>query len=456
MQAGTPTTSTHHRPQPFVVQHSSIRPRKTSVRCGRLRTLEELRDTGSALMAANAGRSASAEPPHGEHAVRVGPHRRSYGWPAAGPSSRHRSGPSVANRRAVPSGHDRQQGARHVGATDQGVRRRQPLLRGDRRLHPPHRPGDAPSAACSGPRSTASSGCWSAARSTGSSPTRRSTRSPSPGALDDYFRAQGPRRRHAGPPSASSTRSAPAYRDRDARLKVMDEQGLDGAFLFPTLGVGMEAALEPRPRGLARRVPRVQPVAATRTGASTTRSRIFAAPYITLVDVDWAVAELEPGARARRPGRLHASGPGARPRRAAARRPTRGTTRSGPASNEAGITVALPLAATPATAVHARAVGADRRVRGVPHHAAVPAARRPVARSPTRSPSLIADGVLDRLPEHPRSPRSRTAASGCAPLFKRLQEVVQDAGRRSGRGPASRRSGATCGSRRSTRTTCRR
>ncbi|MFI0406827.1 amidohydrolase family protein [Actinomadura sp. 3N508] len=30
------------------------------------------------------------------------------------------------------------------------------------------------------------------------------------------------------------------YQERDSRLKVMDEQGLEGAFLFPTLGVGVE------------------------------------------------------------------------------------------------------------------------------------------------------------------------------------------------------------------------
>ena len=45
--------------------------------------------------------------------------------------------------------------------------------------------------------------------------------------------------------SASSTRSSehPAYRDRDARVRQLDEQGLDGALLFPTLGVGMQEAL---------------------------------------------------------------------------------------------------------------------------------------------------------------------------------------------------------------------
>lgn len=63
-----------------------------------------------------------------------------------------------------------------------------------------------------------------------------------PGVLDAYFR---------GKLAADDIRSAfgdlepirSEYRDRDARLRVMDEQGLEGAFLFPTLGVGMEEAL---------------------------------------------------------------------------------------------------------------------------------------------------------------------------------------------------------------------
>src|SRR6476620_1154236 len=35
----------------------------------------------------------------------------------------------------------------------------------------------------------------------------------------------------------------PEYRDRDARLALMDEQGIEGAIFLPTLGVGMEQSL---------------------------------------------------------------------------------------------------------------------------------------------------------------------------------------------------------------------
>ena len=36
----------------------------------------------------------------------------------------------------------------------------------------------------------------------------------------------------------------PEYHDRDARLAVMDAQGIDACWLFPTLAVGMEEALK--------------------------------------------------------------------------------------------------------------------------------------------------------------------------------------------------------------------
>src|SRR6476659_8621006 len=63
-----------------------------------------------------------------------------------------------------------------------------------------------------------------------------------PGCLDEYFRGRSP---------ADDIRGAfgelepirPEYRNRDARIEVLDQQGLEGAFLFPTLGVGMEEAL---------------------------------------------------------------------------------------------------------------------------------------------------------------------------------------------------------------------
>ena len=61
----------------------------------------------------------------------------------------------------------------------------------------------------------------------------------------------------------------PGYRDRDARLRLLDEQGMDGALLFPTLGVGMQEALRARRPGAARRLRARSTTGSTRTGAST-------------------------------------------------------------------------------------------------------------------------------------------------------------------------------------------
>jgi predicted TIM-barrel fold metal-dependent hydrolase len=115
-----------------------------------------------------------------------------------------------------------------------------------------------------------------------------------PGALDEYFRGRNP--------AGQDTRGLfgdldrmddhPEYRDREARLTVMDRQGLDAAIFLPTLAVGMEQALLHDPEAL---------VAAFRAfnrwliedWGFAYRDRIFAAPLFTLVDADAAVAEVE-------------------------------------------------------------------------------------------------------------------------------------------------------------------
>ncbi len=112
-----------------------------------------------------------------------------------------------------------------------------------------------------------------------------------PGALDDYFRGQ-----KAGDDIRAAFGDlepiSPAYREPAARLARMDEQGMEGCFLFPTLGVGMEQPLVGDPEAAH--------------GAFHSfnqwllddwtfdyQGRIFAAPYFTLLDPDRAVAEVD-------------------------------------------------------------------------------------------------------------------------------------------------------------------
>jgi predicted TIM-barrel fold metal-dependent hydrolase len=117
-----------------------------------------------------------------------------------------------------------------------------------------------------------------------------------PGCLDEYFRGRSP---------ANDIRGAfgdlepisPAYRNRDARLEVMDEQGMAGCFMFPTLAVGMEEALVHDPDAAHAAFRALNRWADEDWGVAY-RDRIFTAPYLTLLDPDqaldearWAVAQ---------------------------------------------------------------------------------------------------------------------------------------------------------------------
>jgi predicted TIM-barrel fold metal-dependent hydrolase len=84
----------------------------------------------------------------------------------------------------------------------------------------------------------------------------------------------------------------PEYRDRDARLAVMDEQGLEAIWLFPTLGVLYEELLKHDTEAVAATFSAFNRWLDEDWGLDH-RGRIFAAPYLSLADLDWAIAELE-------------------------------------------------------------------------------------------------------------------------------------------------------------------
>jgi predicted TIM-barrel fold metal-dependent hydrolase len=113
-----------------------------------------------------------------------------------------------------------------------------------------------------------------------------------PGSLDEYFRGRNPQSQDIRTLFGDLEPIRPEYRDRDARLKVMDEQGLEGCFLFPTLGVGMEESLYHDPEALVAAFHAFNLWIEEDWGYAY-QDRIFAAPMISLIDVDAAVAELE-------------------------------------------------------------------------------------------------------------------------------------------------------------------
>jgi predicted TIM-barrel fold metal-dependent hydrolase len=112
-----------------------------------------------------------------------------------------------------------------------------------------------------------------------------------PGALHDYFRGN-PDGRSPLDFLRDRERIRPEYRDRDARVRVLDEHGLEAVWLFPTLGVLYEELLKRDPEAVGL-VFRAFNRWLDDDWGFAYRERIFAAPYLSLADVGWAVAELE-------------------------------------------------------------------------------------------------------------------------------------------------------------------
>jgi len=113
-----------------------------------------------------------------------------------------------------------------------------------------------------------------------------------PGVMDEYFRGRNPKGTDVRYLFGELEPIRPEYRDRDARLAVMDEQGMDGCILLPTLGVGMEQALVHDLPALTAAFRAFNRWLAEDWGFAY-QNRIFAAPYITLSDPDNAVRELQ-------------------------------------------------------------------------------------------------------------------------------------------------------------------
>jgi predicted TIM-barrel fold metal-dependent hydrolase len=113
-----------------------------------------------------------------------------------------------------------------------------------------------------------------------------------PGAMDEYFRGRNPKNASTIELFGELEPIRPEYRDRDARLAVMDQQGMAGAIFLPTLGVGMEQALREDVPAL-RHAFRAFNRWLNEDWGFAYAGRIFAAPYISLIDPDFAVSELE-------------------------------------------------------------------------------------------------------------------------------------------------------------------
>jgi predicted TIM-barrel fold metal-dependent hydrolase len=111
------------------------------------------------------------------------------------------------------------------------------------------------------------------------------------GAMHDYFRGN-PDGKQPWEFLVEREPIPAEYRDRDARVARLDEFGLEAVWLFPTLGMLYEELLKDD----------IEAVTTLFTAfnrwldddwSCNHRDRVFAAPYVTLADIDWAISELE-------------------------------------------------------------------------------------------------------------------------------------------------------------------
>jgi predicted TIM-barrel fold metal-dependent hydrolase len=84
----------------------------------------------------------------------------------------------------------------------------------------------------------------------------------------------------------------PEWFQRDARLQVMDTQGVEGCWMFPSQGVCMEGPMQPDVEAILDIFRAFNRWLDDEWGFAY-HDRIFAAPYLTLSDLDRAIVELE-------------------------------------------------------------------------------------------------------------------------------------------------------------------
>ncbi len=111
-----------------------------------------------------------------------------------------------------------------------------------------------------------------------------------PGALFDWYRGN-PKHETIVEAFGELEPIRPEYRDRAARLRRMDEQGLAAILLFPTLGVGLEEALRDDPDACAKVFTGFNRWLDEDWGYRC-EGRMIAVPYVPFLDPQAAHAEL--------------------------------------------------------------------------------------------------------------------------------------------------------------------
>ncbi len=112
-----------------------------------------------------------------------------------------------------------------------------------------------------------------------------------PGAISDFLRGN-PNEKNMLELMKEREPLPDYYMNNDARVAKVEEQGLEGAWLFPTLGVLYEELLKHDTDAVVALFRAFNQWAQEDWGCSY-KNRIFASPYIVLADVDFACETLE-------------------------------------------------------------------------------------------------------------------------------------------------------------------
>jgi predicted TIM-barrel fold metal-dependent hydrolase len=113
-----------------------------------------------------------------------------------------------------------------------------------------------------------------------------------PGAQEEYYRKGNPEGKSRREIFGEPMRAIPAFREPEARLALMDEQGIDRALMFPTLASLVEERMRDDPE-LILAVVHALNEWMLETWTFNYHDRIFPTPVISLPIVEKAIEELE-------------------------------------------------------------------------------------------------------------------------------------------------------------------
>jgi predicted TIM-barrel fold metal-dependent hydrolase len=114
-----------------------------------------------------------------------------------------------------------------------------------------------------------------------------------PGAQEAYYREGNPEGRSYRELIGAPIRSWPAFFEPEARLRLMDEQGIDRTLMFPTLASLVEERFRHDPDAIHALIHGLNEWMYETWSFSYAGGRIVTTPVITLPIVDRAIAELE-------------------------------------------------------------------------------------------------------------------------------------------------------------------